>query len=68
MEEERRPLTICWQCENAVPDRDGTKGCSWSRDFIPVEGWTAKRRLLLIQHNGATTSYTVLKCPLFKEG
>ena len=23
--------TICWECKNAVPNKEGTRGCSWSR-------------------------------------
>lgn len=31
---------ICWNCQNAVPNREGTRGCSWSFKGIqkPVEG------------------------------
>lgn len=50
----REHQTLCWSCQNAVP-ADG-KGCSWSRCFKPVEGWTAKP-------NGR--SYYVKKCPLY---
>lgn len=30
-----RESSICWECDNACG------GCSWSRSFTPVEGWTA---------------------------
>ena len=32
--------TLCEFCANAIPDANG-HGCSWSRDFAPVEGWIA---------------------------
>lgn len=48
--------TICWGCENAVPDLEGTRGCPWSREQKPVEGWMAE------QDGG----YTVKECPLYK--
>ena len=30
--------TLCWTCENSVPNPETGKGCSWSRKLIPVEG------------------------------
>lgn len=42
-------MTICWACANAVPDADGERGCSWSREGKPVEGWVAERRDIRIQ-------------------
>lgn len=30
--------TLCWFCQNAVPDNDG-HGCEWSRHGNPVDGW-----------------------------
>ena len=70
------PETICWYCRNAVPDReeDNTKGCSWSRRFEPVEGWTAIPTVMRLayreraKHNRRKTedtSFIVLHCPLF---
>lgn len=50
--------TICWGCDNACG------GCSWSREFKPVEGWTATRRDLLMT-NGTKESYIVHECPEF---
>jgi hypothetical protein len=46
---------LCWDCVNCVPDRNG-RGCSWSRKFIPVEGWEAIE-------NGDT--YNIIRCPEF---
>lgn len=63
------PETLCWRCANAVPDREGERGCSWSREGKPVEGWKATRRDIRV---GATAngkkseSYRVEKCPQFK--
>ena len=58
---------LCMDCQNAVPC--GARGCSWSRSFIPVEGWTARptvylsyaahgRRILM-------RSFAVRRCPQF---
>lgn len=35
-----KKTTICWKCQNAVPNTIGTRGCSWSIKGIqkPVEG------------------------------
>lgn len=62
--------TLCWRCANAVPDREGTRGCSWSREGKLVEGWKAARRDIRV---GATESgkkaesYRVRKCPQFRQ-
>lgn len=55
----RKGGTLCWECIHAVPDKD--HGCSWSRDFIPVDGWTARKS------KGLQASYTVIYCPEFEE-
>jgi hypothetical protein len=48
--------TLCWNCQNACC------GCSWSRNFEPVEGWTAEPTAL--SGDGKTVkSYNVKKCP-----
>lgn len=54
----RRSFTLCWDCKNA------TGNCSWSQDFIPVEGWLADEQ----PPNGAkpSTTYTVYSCPKFE--
>ncbi len=49
----------CWKCANAYG------GCSWSRNFQPVEGWIAK----FVQHTKCVpgfTSYNIIFCPEFK--
>ena len=51
--------SICWDCENACC------GCSWSRWFEPVEGWTAKP-VVITQCGGKTPTYLVYACPEFK--
>lgn len=57
----RQPDTLCWGCANAIPNRDGTMGCNWSRFFEPVEGWDTLSA-------PGDTSLTVLRCPEFEEG
>lgn len=68
MRDKRAPSkTICWDCRNAVPD--DKYGCSWSMDFIPVEGWKAEQTTIMGYSYGKkkkyNTSYSVKKCPLF---
>lgn len=55
--------TLCWQCANAT---DGNK-CSWVRDNTPVDGWEAEKTEIQYGYN-ITKSYSIKKCPLFKEG
>lgn len=63
------PQTICWDCENAVPNKRD-RGCGWSRKFEPVEGWDAIRADLSMKNRkqGDVESYIVRFCPLFKQG
>ena len=67
-------MTICWSCANAVPDADGERGCSCSREGRPVEGCVAERRDICIQsaHPGeerkTVESYQVITCPEFVPG
>lgn len=49
----RGKVTLCWVCQNCFG------GCSWSSEYIPVEGWKAKK---------TPTSYLVLSCPSFDPG
>jgi hypothetical protein len=52
--------TLCWECARA------TGGCSWSREFIPVKGWKAKKTKIKDErYYRYYSSYLVLKCPLF---
>ena len=62
--------TLCWACANAVPNREGTRGCSWSRRFEPVEGWRATETRLYdgSRREETIVSYHVRSCPEFEEG
>ena len=70
--------TLCWKCKNAVPDRDGEGGCSWSRKFHPVDGWIATPTKVTRIYKGEQEkirkgpaymeSFLVHYCPEFKEG
>ena len=58
--------SICWDCQRAIADP--TIGCSWSRHFHPVEGWTAEERLITSVSKGERIrikSYCVTDCPMF---
>ena len=52
---ERFPDQICWRCKNSCG------GCSWSREFIPVSGWTAVRTF-----KDRSWTYCITGCPEFK--
>lgn len=55
-----RKESKCWDCKNCYG------GCSWSREFKPVNGWEAIETNL--PSNGAyATSYKVIECPEFIE-
>ncbi len=43
----------CWHCKKYAG------GCSWSRDFTPVEGWTAEKVLM----GSGTETYEIKECP-----
>lgn len=47
--------TLCWDCGNACG------GCSWSKEFIPVEGWEARP----VKQTCGNQSYIVFECPQF---
>lgn len=53
--------TLCWDCLKC----EG--GCSWSRDFIPVEGWDATDDSRY-DHGHLVEKYVVKSCPEFKYG
>ena len=56
--------TLCWDCQNAVPDLEGKRGCNWSRHHKPVEGWDAVRQIhATVAYS--YVSYEVIKCPQF---
>ena len=51
---------ICFDCENAVC------GCSWSRSFEPVPGWTAEKVIIeQVYRKGFLESYHITACPQF---
>lgn len=54
--------SLCWYCANAVPNAE--HGCSWSRKFKPVEGWTAKETKVNVA-NCPCGSFHVYECPQF---
>ena len=49
---EKKPQP-CWHCKKYAG------GCSWSRDFTPVEGWTAEKVLM----TSGTETYEIKECP-----
>lgn len=54
--------TICWNCKNAV------MGCSWSKEFVPVDGWEAEYKPVLTSDGSnrrLVDSYLVTECPLY---
>ena len=60
--------TLCWHCANSVPNRAKTRGCSWSRELVPVEGWDAITTEVYLQRKEGrpyATSYIVKSCPEF---
>lgn len=57
------PQQLCWSCRNAVPTEDGRRGCSWSREFRPVPGWTAE----LAAKTGFGLTWCIIGCPEFRE-
>ena len=57
----KQSRTLCWDCRNAL------WGCSWSKHFIPVEGWDATPHMLYAwdrQHD-QVQSYEVHRCPQY---
>jgi hypothetical protein len=59
--------TLCWDCAKA------TGGCSWSKNHLPMKGWTATATQVnqTFRKGGdptAVSSYIVHKCPEFVYG
>ena len=50
---------LCWSCANACC------GCSWSRWYEPVDGWTAEKTVI-VQAGYRTESYKVTACPEYE--
>lgn len=67
-----KKLTLCWYCANAVPSRDGERGCPWSVEGNPVEGWSATGKTIKCKRSGCKDkmmqTFFVRKCPLYVEG
>ena len=65
-EQFRKSMTICWGCQNAVPDE--VRGCRWSRYLEPVDGWTAVESSTVRYDGGCRRvirSALVIECPEF---
>jgi hypothetical protein len=62
----KKTPTMCWSCANAVPGPE--TGCSWSRRFEPVKGWTAMPTKIEINRGRIDDSFLVLDCPEYVEG
>lgn len=66
-----RRVTLCESCRKAT-----NSGCSWSREFKPVQGWDAQETVCGYQISRATEeeiktpiqSYVVKHCPEFVFG
>ena len=52
---------ICYICKNACG------GCSWSANFIPIEGWDAQPTIIK-DSEGDFASYEIKGCPEFIRG
>lgn len=50
----------CWTCKNCYD------GCSWSREFKPVDGWKAIKTYIQDNDNYAD-SYKIIYCPEYIE-
>ena len=63
MEDKFHKTQLCWTCARACG------GCSWSRSFTPVNGWTAEQTELYVDRGDyethKTTSYRIKACPLY---
>jgi hypothetical protein len=58
--------SLCWTCANSVPNHEEGRGCSWSINFQPVDGWTATPTKLRAARNGPPVdSFCVMACPKF---
>ena len=61
--------TLCWKCANAVPNADCTRGCPWSIDLKPVDGWNATKSCSKKNIYGLKDKYsnTWIKSPTTKK-
>ena len=53
---------LCWLCQKAGGN------CSWSKNFTPVEGWTAFPTKIRCRESktGFFDSYDIYECPEFE--
>ena len=62
--ERTKHITLCWECAKA----GGL--CSWSKNFTPVDGWTAVPTKIVASQYGDKSntidSYDVYACPEFE--
>ena len=53
---------LCWDCKKA------TGGCSWSKNFTPVPGWTAEKICSVAYNDVVRETYSITACPEFERG
>lgn len=51
---------LCWRCKKACG------GCSWSAEFIPIEGWEAEPTIIK-DTCGDIQSFRIKVCPEFTQ-
>lgn len=62
---EERRFQLCCYCKKF------SGGCSWSRRFEPVEGWTAEPTIIRQRNRHGKydiQSYRITKCPQYEKG
>ncbi len=57
----QKEMSICNTCKNCVGK------CSWSREFIPVEGWKADKSYIKRWDGSHYESYDVHYCPQYED-
>ena len=62
--ENNRHMQLCYSCKKACG------GCSWSKKFEPVEGWTAVPTIIRngFRNHQDTQSYKITACPEYERG
>ena len=60
---QKKNQTICWECVNAVPSADGSRGCNWSRKLEPVAGWNATQYERSNNESKPYITWCVHSCP-----
>ena len=53
---------LCFNCSYA------TGGCSWSRQFVPVQGWDAEPTIIRDSESDDISSFRIKSCPQFLRG